>query len=146
MQIAKFKPAREIFRDSMTPFGTIFDSFFNDSVGKMENANFFRPAVDVKETETNYELAFALPGLEKEEVKIELKDNRLTVSGEKKLEKSENNAKYHRVENYYGSFSRSFLMPENVNADGIEATFKNGILTVSLPKSEAAQPKAIVIK
>eukprot|EP01035_Chromulina_nebulosa_P028465 gene28465-37573_t len=110
------------------------------------NTSFFRPSVDVKETETSFELAFTLPGLEKEDVKIELKDNRLTVSGERKMEKEENNTRYHRVETHYGSFSRSFMLPENVNADAIEAVFKNGILTLTLPKTEQVGPKTIAIK
>lgn len=146
MYVTKFKPANEIFRDSITPFGTFFDTFFNDRVGKMENNSFFRPSVDVKETEANFELAFTLPGMEKEEVKIELKESRLTVSGERKKEKEENNTRYHRVENHYGSFSRSFMLPENVNADAIEAGFKNGILTLTLPKTEQVGPKTISIK
>ncbi len=146
MYVTKFKPANEIFRDSITPFGTFFDTFFNDRLGKMENNSFFRPAVDVKETETSFELAFTLPGLEKEEVKIELKENRLTVSGERKQEKEESNTRYHRVENHYGSFSRSFMLPENVNTDAIEAGFKNGILTLTLPKTEQVGPKTISIK
>lgn len=146
MYVTKFKPANEIFRDSNTPFGTFFDTFFNDRLGKMENTSFFRPAVDVKETEISFELAFTLPGLEKEEVKIELKESRLTVSGERKKEKEENNTRYHRVENHYGSFSRSFMLPENVNADAIEAGFKNGILTLTLPKTEQVGPKTISIK
>lgn len=146
MYVTKFKPANEIFRDSITPFGTFFDTFFNDRLGKMEDTSFFRPAVDVKETETSFELAFTLPGLEKEEVKIELKESRLTVSGERKKEKEESNTRYHRVENHYGSFSRSFMLPENVNADAIEAGFKNGILTLTLPKTEQVGPKTISIK
>lgn len=147
MYVTKFKPANEIFRDSITPFGTFFDTFFNDRLGKVENnTSFFRPSVDVKETETSFELAFTLPGLDKEDVKIELKDNRLTVSGERKMEKEENNTRYHRVENHYGSFSRSFMLPENVNADAIEAGFKNGILTLTLPKTEQVGPKTISIK
>lgn len=146
MNITKFKPGRNPLYDSMTPFNTFFDSFFNDSVGKAESTNFFRPAVDVKETENSFLLSFSLPGIEKEEVKIELKDNRLTVSGERKKETEEKNTRYHRVEQYYGNFSRSFVLPENTNTASIEANFKNGVLTVVVPKAEEMQPKTIEIK
>lgn len=146
MNLVKLKPGRDMFRDSMTPFSSFFDSFFNESFDKGETANFFRPSVDVKENKDNFMLAFSLPGMEKENVKIELKENRLTVSGEHKMEKEENDAKYHRIENQYGSFSRSFLLPENVKQENIEANFKNGVLHISIPKAELAQPKAIEIK
>ena len=91
-------------------------------------------------------MAFSLPGIEKEEVKVELKDNRLTVSGERKKETEEKNTRFHRVEHYYGNFSRSFMLPENIKSDAIEANFKNGVLTVAIPKAEAVQPKTIEIK
>lgn len=149
MNLVKFKPGRSIFQDSLTPFNSFFDSFLNDVANETkntENGNFFRPTVDVKETEQNFVLEFSLAGMEKENVKIELKENRLTVSGERKFEKEDKTTKYHSVENHFGSFSRSFFLPENVKTDAIEANFKNGILTVSIPKTEKAQPKAIEIK
>ncbi len=149
MNLVKFKPSRNPFQDSMTPFSSFFDSFFNetnDALNNVETANFFKPTVDVKETETAFELDFSLAGMEKEDVKIELKENRLTVSGEHKVEKEDKTAKYHRIENKYGSFSRSFLLPDNVKNDAIEANFKNGVLNISIPKTELAQPKAIAIK
>lgn len=149
MNLVKVKPRRNVFQDSMTPFNTFFDSFFNEAkneVANPETANFFRPSVDVKETEKAFELGFSLAGIEKENVKIELKENRLTVSGERKKEKEDKTEKHHRIENHYGNFSRSFLLPENIKSDAIEANFKNGILNVSIPKTELAQPKAIEIK
>lgn len=149
MNLVKFKPSRNVFQDSITPFNSFFDSFFNesnDALGKLDNTNFFRPSVDVKETEKAFVLDFSLPGMAKEDVKIELKENRLTVSGEHKTEKEDKTTKYHRVENTYGSFSRSFLLPENVDNDAIEANFKNGILNISVPKTEKAKPKSIEIK
>jgi HSP20 family protein len=146
MYLTKFKPGREFLRDSMVPFNTIFDSMFGDTLGKVETGAFFKPAVDVKETETAFELAFALPGMEKDQIKIEMKDNRLTVSGERKLNTEEKTNRYHRVENNYGSFSRSFLLPEHTNTEAIDAAFTNGILTVSIPKAEVPSPKNIEIK
>lgn len=149
MNLVKFKPTRSVFQDSLTPFNSFFDSFFNDVNGEKthtENANFFRPSVDVKETEKAFALDFSLPGMEKENVKIELKENRLTVSGERAMAKEDKAEKYHRIENHFGSFSRSFILPDNIKSDAIEANFKNGILNISIPKTELAQPKAIEIK
>lgn len=148
MNLVKFKPSRNLFQDSMTPFNTFFDSFFNesDALGNTETGKNFIPSVDVKETEKAFELDFSLAGMEKENVKIELKENKLTVSGERKTEKEDENAKYHRIENKYGSFSRSFLLPDHIKSDAIEANFKNGVLKVSIPKTEIAKPKAIEIK
>ncbi len=147
MNLVKFKPTRNLFQDSMTPFNSFFDSFFNDvNEASNDRGSFFTPQVDVKETETAFALDFSLPGLEKDEVKIELKENRLTVSGERKTEKEDKTAKYHRIESKYGSFSRSFLLPDNVKKDEIDANFKNGVLNITIPKTEVAQPKAIEIK
>jgi HSP20 family protein len=146
MYLTKFKPGREFLRDSMVPFNTIFDSMFGDTLSKAETGSFFKPAVDVKETETAFELAFTLPGIEKDQIKIEMKDNRLTVSGERKLNTEEKTDRYHRVESSYGSFSRSFMLPENINAEAIDAAFNNGILNISIPKAEMPSPKNIEIK
>lgn len=145
MTLLKLKP-NGVLKDTMVPFNNLFDSFFNEMNGGTTNAaSFFKPAVNISETEKQFELSFALPGMEKSEVKVELKDNQLTVSGEKKMVKEEN-TKYHRVENLYGKFSRSFTLPENVDGNNITAEFKNGILNVVLPKAEVPAPKTIEIK
>ena len=106
------------------------------------------PAVDVVENEKAFEISAELPGLEKNDVEVILSENVLTINGEKKEEKEENNQGYYVSERRYGSFTRSFRLPEGANADKIEAHFKNGVLRVTVPKNVEAQTpqKKIAIK
>ncbi len=117
------------------------------SAGKesMTVAN-WAPLVDIIEDEKEYVVKAELPELKKEEVKVKVENGELTISGERKLEKEEKNKKFHRVERSYGSFLRSFTLPENVSADKVSAGFEGGLLTVHLPKDEVAKPKAVEVK
>jgi len=99
--------------------------------------------VDIIERENEFELQAALPGLKKEEISLELNNNKLTLSGERKFVKDEKNEKYHIVESNYGSFTRTFSLPENVKQDSIRARVADGILFVTIEK---ADPKAGVAK
>jgi HSP20 family protein len=99
------------------------------------------PAVDVTDTEKTYEVTAELPGMDEKNVEVKFANGVLTVRGEKKEEKEEKQKDYHLSERRYGSFQRSFTVPDGVDADKIEATFKNGVLTVSLPKTPEAQKK-----
>jgi HSP20 family protein len=102
--------------------------------------------VDIREQNDAYLVEVELPGLSKDDVKITMENNILTVQGEKKQEKEEKRGNYHRTERVYGSFQRSFTLPSSVKNEKIEAQYKNGILTVTLPKVEEAKPKAIEVK
>lgn len=104
------------------------------------------PLVDITEDDKEYLVKAELPELKKEEVKVKVENGELTISGERKLEKEEKGRKFHRIERSYGSFLRSFMLPENVSADKVSAEFKDGLLTVRLPKDEAAKPKAVEVK
>lgn len=104
------------------------------------------PAVDISEDDKEYLVKAELPGLKKEEVKVTVEDGELTISGERKTEKEEKNKKYHRIERSYGSFVRSFTLPDVVSGDKVNAEFKDGLLTVHLPKDEKAKPKAVEVK
>jgi len=106
------------------------------------------PAVDVADTEKTYEVTAELPGIDEKNVEVKFANGVLTIKGEKKEEKEEKKKDYHLSERRYGSFQRSFTVPDGVDADKIEATFKNGVLTVSLPKTLEAQKqeKQIAIK
>ncbi len=106
----------------------------------------WRPLADITEDEKEYLVKLELPGMKREEVKVSMESGVLTISGERKLEKEEKNKKYHRVERAYGSFSRSFVIPEDVVTDKIDAQFKEGVLEVHLPKGEHAKPKTIEVK
>ncbi len=128
-------------------FSNFVDKFFNDDFFGGRVANSFTPHVDVVETEKSFELEFHLPGISKENINIDLKNDQLTVSGERKFENEENKRNFKSVESYYGSFSRSFYLPENVNEEKIDATYKDGILRLVLPKDEKKeQRKTIAIK
>lgn len=104
------------------------------------------PAVDVAEDPKAYSVAIELPGVRAEDLKIEVDGNRLTVKGEKKLETEDKTDRVHRFERRFGSFERVFTLPDTVNPAGIEAKVADGVLTLTLPKTEKAQPRAIAIK
>lgn len=148
MTLIKFKPAsaREILRDSMFPTQVMsaIDTMFNDSLSKFERNVFFTPRVDVVEHEKAFEIHATLPGMKKEDIQIEVENDVLTLSGERKLKQESNESKFHMVESYYGKFSRSFTLPEQVNKDEIEANYSEGILTLTIPKSEVKQRKTTI--
>ena len=100
------------------------------------------PAVDVAETEKAYEITAELPGMDEKNVEVKFADGVLTVKGEKQEEKEEKKKDYYLSERSYGSFQRAFQVPDGVDADKIEASFKNGVLTVTMPKSVEAQKSA----
>jgi len=104
------------------------------------------PLVDITEDEKEYIVKAEIPEMKKEDIKINVHDDVLTVSGERKYEKEEKGKKYHRVERAYGSFMRSFTLPEDADGTKVNAEYKDGVLKVHLPKSEKAKPKAIEVK
>jgi HSP20 family protein len=120
-----------------TSFAHIIDSFFNDSVARSGGSTYgFIPKVDVIEEDKSFDIHVAVPGVNKEDFKIELNDNHLTISGERKQSKEKKDNFYRSFETQYGSFSRSFSLPENVDGSKITAQYTNGILIVSVPKDE----------
>ncbi|GKS63986.1 molecular chaperone [Nitrospira sp.] len=104
------------------------------------------PSVDISETEGEYQIKAEIPDVKKEDVKVTLEDGVLTIQGERKHEKEEKGKKYHRIERSYGSFVRTFSLPDVIDEDKVKAEFKEGVLNLSLPKSEKAEPKAIGVK
>lgn len=104
------------------------------------------PRVDIAETEKEFIIKAEIPEVKKEEVKISVDNGILSIRGERKQEKEEKGKKFHRVERYYGSFTRSFTLPDNVDETKIEASFKDGMLNIQIPKSEKSKPKAIDVK
>jgi HSP20 family protein len=101
------------------------------------------PALDVQEDKDNFVIRTELPGLKREEIDVSLQDDMLVISGERKVEKVEEGVEVHRKERYYGKFQRTLTLPESVAADKVNADYKDGLLTVTLPKTEAAKPKKI---
>lgn len=115
--------------------------FKPDWFGGMDNYNTNVPAVNIKESETDFELELAVPGRKKEDFQIEVNDNVLTISTEVNSEENVENENFTRREFSFASFKRAFTMPETINEDKIKATYENGILKFNLPKKEEALPK-----
>lgn len=118
-----------------TSFNALVDQFFNDTVSRTGGSTFY-PKTDVAETEKAFEIQLAVPGMNKEDFKLELNEKYLTISGERKFNEEKKDKNFHTIETYYGSFSRSFKLPDNVDATKINANYNNGILEVTLPKDE----------
>ena len=106
----------------------------------------FMPAVDVSEDDAKYCITVELPGASKDDVTVEHHDNMLTIRGEKKSEREEKKEQRRYVERTFGSFSRSFSLPADADADQVKATFENGVLTLAIPKTEADKPRVVAIK
>jgi HSP20 family protein len=102
--------------------------------------------MDISETKDSLVVKVAVPGMEQKDIKISLQENLLTITGEKRQEKEEKDERYHRVERSYGSFTRGVRLPVGVDGSKVVATFKNGLLTVNLPKTSAAKGTTIPIK
>ena len=118
-----------------TTFSSMLDRFFNDTVNS-RGLSGFTPHVDACETEQGYEIEVALPGVKKDDIAIDFQEGKLSITGERRMEKKEEGRRYHMVETQYGSFSRTFFLPDNVNPDKITAEFVDGILLVNVPKDE----------
>jgi len=103
------------------------------------------PTADITEDDKEYLIKAELPDLKKEDVKVTVENGVLTISGERKFEKEQKEKKYHRIERAYGRFVRSFALPDDADPGGVKADFKDGVLTVHLPKSERARPTQIEV-
>ena len=127
-------------------FDNMMAGFFRP-VGDMAPATNggWTPAADIRETKEAYLVEAELPGLTKEDVNVTFENGVLTLSGERKLESETEEDNYRRIERRYGSFTRSFSLPREVDAEGVNATFKEGLLTVTVPKVEQAKPRSIAI-
>jgi len=123
-------------------FSDLLDDFFNEAVTSSNN---FIPGLDVSETDDQFLVNVELPGMKKEDIDVSLDNGRLSISGERKFEKEEGGKKFHRVETRYGSFNRSFQLPDNVDEESINATYESGILNISIDKSEDKVKKKIEI-
>lgn len=144
MQLTKWDPFREM--------EDVFDRYSKalswPRLGGQEimNRGDWAPRVDISETEKEFIIKAEIPEVKKEEVKISVDNGVLNIRGERKQEKEEKGKKFHRVERYYGSFTRSFTLPDNVDETKIEASFKDGMLNLQIPKSKESKPKAIDVK
>ena len=142
MALVRWEPARGL--DSVqSDLDRMFDAFLGT---RRPNGGYrWAPAMDLVETDDHLVVKADLPGLDKDDVEIEVSDRVLTISGERKTEHEEHEGGYYRVERAYGSFSRSLSLPEGIDADKIEADFDKGVLEVRIPKPVARQPHRIRI-
>ena len=142
--VTRWNPATAAYV-TREPFARLLDTFFNDLQGEEVSNRGWVPPVDIQETAEGYKLQAELPGLTREDINITLENNVLRLSGERKFEKDVKKESYHRVERTYGAFSRAFSLPQQVNAEGVQAAFENGVLTILVPKAEQAKPRKIEI-
>lgn len=143
----------ELWKKNWDPFsprslGRFFDDFYTPALANKADRVAVSPNVEVHESKNKYSMKFDLPGLTKDQIKIDLHDNVLTVSGERRDEKSEEDKerKTYLSEVSYGSFMRSFTFPEGIDAETSAAKFENGVLTLDIPKKETAAKRQITIK
>lgn len=145
-ELMEWKPFREVSR-LRREMDRLWDDFFGPGRRALRPLEAeWAPAVDVSETADKVVVKAELPGIDAKDIDISLSGDILTIKGEKKSEREEKKENYHLVERSYGSFSRSLRLPAAVDADKIEAGYKQGILTVTCPKKEEIKPKAIEVK
>ena len=142
MTLVRWKPMSDL-----TTFHNQLDRIFEDMVhrtrvGEVES---WYPAVDLMENQEEYTLVAELPGMTKDDVKITLNDNVLTLRGEKKAEKQAKEENWHRIERTYGAFERSFALTSTVDREKVKARFENGVVKITLPKSETSRTREIDI-
>jgi HSP20 family protein len=146
MNIVRYDPFRELrsLQDEMT---RLFTGIAPASIGREDTlSGGWNPNVDIFENKENLVLEAELPGLSREDFDLSIENNVLTLKGERKFEKKTDEDNYHRVERAYGSFTRSFTLPQTITAEGVEAEFNNGVLRVTLPKREETKARKIEIK
>lgn len=141
MTVVRWSPWKEL-EDMQRSLTRLLDS---DASANSERGTWL-PAVDVRETTDALLIQAELPGIDKKDVRIELHEGRLTISGERKYEKEVNEENVHRIERAYGRFSRSFSLPRDIDTDAAEATMNNGVLEIRLPKKETAKPRSIEVR
>jgi HSP20 family protein len=147
MALVRWEPIREI-SSIQSEVNRLFDAFFDTPAASRRGdarARRWLPAMDLTESGDHFVLRADLPGVSEEDIKVELEHNTLTVSGERKEVHESEREGYHRVERAFGTFSRSLTLPEGVDADGVTASFDNGVLEVRVPKPAQSKARQIAI-
>lgn len=144
MEITKWHPFREL--------DSLFDRYAKSlswpqlASQEMMTAGDWTPRVDISETDKEFIIKAEIPEVGKDDVKVTVDNGVLTIRGERKKEKEEKDKKFHRIERFYGSFARSFTLPDNVDENNIEAKFADGVLNLQLPKIKEKKPKGVDVK
>ncbi|MBL1271910.1 MAG: heat-shock protein [Marinobacter sp.] len=143
--LTRWNPINEL-EDLMGRYNRMFGVSRTGSEGKdLFSRSDWAPAVDIKETDNAFTIEAELPGMDKKDVKVTVRDGVLSIEGERKHEEKSDDKKVHRVERFYGSFMRRFTLPENVDDNSVKASFKDGLLTLTIQKAEPKEPKAIEV-
>jgi HSP20 family protein len=142
--ITRIDPFREL-STLQDRFNSLFENFADTNGKEHLAAGTFVPAVDVYEDEQNLVLKLEVPGMNEEDLNVSLENSTLTVSGERKFEKEEKEENFHRIERRYGSFARTFRLPNTVDAEKVDAAYDKGILKITLGKRAEAKPKQIKV-
>ena len=142
MNIIRWEPFREV-EEVLRQYSPFFHRGMRRTGAE---AGEWTPVADISETDKEYVIKAELPEVRKEDVKVTLDNGVITIAGERKYEKEQKDATEIRVESFYGTFSRSFSLPENIDAKGIRAETKDGVLRVRIPKMQAAEPQAVSIE
>jgi len=146
MAIVKFDPFKELY-SMRSQMDRIFDTLLRgEESEQLMGKGLWAPAVDIYETENEIVLKAELPGVDKDDLEVKVENNTLILKGEKRQETEIKKENYHRAERIYGQFQRIFTLPDTVDTDKIKASFKSGILTLTLPKKKEAKPKQITVK
>ena len=145
MKLAKWDPFHEV-DELLERYTKPGDWPFRGGRNLMSRTSDWAPRVDISETDQKFIVRAEVPGVDRKDIKINIEDHVLSIRGESKQEKEEEKEQFQRVERFYGSFCRSFSLPDNVDEEKIEADFKNGLLTLAIPKTESSKPKAIEVK
>ena len=146
MNIVRYDPFRDL-RSLQNEMNRLFSSTFSGGGGESDlMRGAWSPSVDIFENKDQVVIEAELPGLKPEDVEISIENNLLTIHGERKFEKKDENDNFHRVERSYGAFTRSFTLPPTVTSENAQAEFENGVLRLTLAKREEAKPRRIEIK
>ncbi|TPW12570.1 MAG: HSP20 family protein [Halothiobacillaceae bacterium] len=144
MALIKWEPLREI--EEMFDRYTKAMGWPSNRGQELITTGDWSPRVDISETDNEFMIKAEIPEVKREDVKVSVDNGVLTIKGERKQETEEKGKKLHRIERYYGSFVRSFTLPDNVDETRVKATFKDGMLNLQVPKTAATKPKAIEVK
>ncbi len=145
MTLVRWNPMRQRMMPTVHEWDRLMSDFFGDRLEDTELTD-WTPSVDIVEDKDAFVVTADLPGLTKKDISINIKENMLTISGERKSDIKDEGKNYCRTERRYGAFKRSFQLTDKVIADKITASFKDGVLTVNVPKAEEVKPKEIEIK
>ena len=147
MELIRYNPHRRLFNLNDRFGSRLFDNFFYPSLRRdPEEVDWnWNPVVDIYENEGTYVVTAEIPGVDKKDIEIDVKDRILKLKGERSSDKERKDDHYYRRERCFGKFERTFSLPDNVNPDSIEASFKDGVLKLEIPKPEESKPKSITV-